>query len=459
MARSMRRSTALIASESTLILGAVAATSYVLPHAPVWQRLFTSDVLPKALLIVIVCQLCLYLRDLYEGHVALDRREVLVRLFQALGVTSLTLAMVYLRFPALVIGPGVCVTAIAFVAILIAGWRVVLEWASTTWGPGERLLLVGTSAAAVSLANELWERKDLGVEIVGFIEPDSVRDDGAPGLPPVIGTVEDIPAIVRARSIDRVVVSLTDARGKLPMDKLLEMKLDGVQFEHLPSVYEEYTGKIAIENLRPSWLIFSSGFQTTHSTVVGKRLLDIAAASIGLFLSIPIQIAVALAVKLTSPGPILYSQQRVGRDGRIFTMWKFRSMRQDAEAKTGAVWARQDDDRVTSVGRLLRRARLDEIPQLWNVLIGEMSLVGPRPERPEFVAGLTRDIPFYGQRHVVKPGLTGWAQVRYTYTATVEDAMKKLQYDLFYVKHMSVWLDIYIMLRTVKVVMLGRNAC
>jgi exopolysaccharide biosynthesis polyprenyl glycosylphosphotransferase len=192
---------------------------------------------------------------------------------------------------------------------------------------------------------------------------------------------------------------------------------------------------------------------------VGKRLIDIAAATMGFLLSLPLLIAVAIAVKATSKGPVLYSQRRVGKDGQIFVMYKFRSMRQDAEAKTGAVWATVGDSRVTPVGRVLRRMRLDELPQLWNVLIGEMSLVGPRPERPEFVSDLTRNIPFYGQRHVARPGLTGWAQVRYIYGASMEDAIVKLQYDLFYIKHLSLWLDISIILRTIKIVLLGRGAC
>jgi sugar transferase (PEP-CTERM system associated) len=460
MARAIRRSTALIAAEGMLILAAVMGTGYVRLDQPAWPALVASSMLPKAVLVAVVCQLCLYYRDLYEGLIVRDRRELLVRLFQGLGVTSVILATVYFWFPVLVIGPGVFVAAVVLVALVIACWRVALGWAATQLGPRERLLLVGTDAAAVALAGELWGRSDLGTEIVGFVDSDGSQTGEAVPHLDVIGTIEDIPAIVRARSVDRVVVSLADARGKLPMDKLLEMRLAGVRFAHLASVSEEYTGRIALENLRPSWLIFSSGFHKTRALTAAKRVMDVTAAVAGLMLSGPLQLMIAAAVKMTSPGPVLYRQQRVGVDGHIFTMCKFRSMRDDAEAETGAVWARVGDDRVTSIGRFLRRMRLDELPQLWNILSGDMSLVGPRPERPEFVAGLTRDIPFYGQRHVVKPGLTGWAQVRYTYAASVEDSMKKLQYDLFYIKHLSVWLDLYIVLRTVKIVVLGRNnAC
>jgi sugar transferase (PEP-CTERM system associated) len=292
---------------------------------------------------------------------------------------------------------------------------------------------------------------------VGFIDPDP-RRVGEPVLNPgIVGTIEDIPAIVRAQSVDRVVVSLADARGKLPMDKLLEMKLDGVTFEHLASVYEEYTGKIAVENLRPSWLIFSTGFRKSRFLSVTKRVIDIVASAIGLVLSLPLMAATVLAVRLTSRGPALYHQTRVGQHGRVFMLHKFRSMRADAEASTGAVWAVAEDARVTPVGRFLRRTRLDELPQLWNVLLGDMSLVGPRPERPEFVKSLTAEIPFYGQRHVIRPGLTGWAQVRYSYGATVEDAMEKLQYDLFYIKNLSIALDLFVILKTIKTVLMRRG--
>ena len=275
--------------------------------------------------------------------------------------------------------------------------------------------------------------------------------------PGIIGTIDDIPSVVRARDVDRVVVSLAEARGTLPMDKLLEMKLDGVTFDHLASVYEEYTGKIALENLRPSWLIFSDGFRKSRRFAALKRLSDVLLAAIGLVVAAPILLMVAALVKLTSAGPALYSQRRVGHRGRVFTVRKFRSMHVNAEAKTGPVWASRDDPRITSVGRWLRKSRLDEIPQLWNVLVGDMSFVGPRPERPEFVSELTEQIPFYGQRHIIRPGLTGWAQVRYSYGASAEDAMQKLQYDLYYIKNMSVALDMLIILRTIKTVVLRRG--
>jgi exopolysaccharide biosynthesis polyprenyl glycosylphosphotransferase len=251
-------------------------------------------------------------------------------------------------------------------------------------------------------------------------------------------------------------VSLAEARGKLPMEELLAMKLNqGVRFDHLASVYEKYTGKIAVENLRPSWLIFSEGFRHSKFSFGVKRFTDVCLSSIGLLLAAPIMLIVAPLVRLTSPGPAFYSQTRVGKDGILFTIYKFRTMGVDAEAATGAVWAKAGGDpRTTPVGAFLRRSRLDEVPQLWNVLRGDMSFVGPRPERPEFIAELTKQIPFYGQRHVVRPGLTGWAQVRHRYGATVQDSLQKLQYDLFYIKHMSSAFDLFVVFETVKTVLM-----
>jgi sugar transferase (PEP-CTERM system associated) len=451
---------ALVAFEMTLILAAVAAAAYMRLGDLAWVILAEENGFPKTLLIAGVCQICLYYADLYDLRVVADRRELVVRIVQALSAASFLLAALYYWFPPLIIGRGVFTIAAFLVMVAVVGWRVVFEFLSRRVRPRERLLLVGTSSAAVALARELFDRRDeLGVEIVGFIDPDPARVGATVINPGVIGTVEDIPSIVRARGVDRVVVSLADARGKLPMDKLLEMKLDGVSFDHLASVYEDYTGKIAVENLRPSWLIFSDGFRKSRVLSTAKRVTDIFVALVGLLLAAPIGLIVAAAIKMTSRGPVFYHQARVGQQGRVFTVHKFRSMRLDAEAATGPVWAsKSGDPRVIPIGGMLRRSRLDELPQLWNVLIGDMSFVGPRPERPEFVAELTKQIPFYGQRHIVRPGLTGWAQVRYTYGASTEDALQKLQFDLFYIKNLSLALDFFIMIETIKTVVLRRGA-
>ncbi|HEY2434183.1 MAG TPA: TIGR03013 family XrtA/PEP-CTERM system glycosyltransferase [Vicinamibacterales bacterium] len=454
-----RRAIALVMCETLLIVLAVSLGAAIRIQSDAWDLLFQQGGIGKALLIAFVCQVCLYYADLYELRAGKDRRELFIGIVQALSATSFVLAAIYFWWPRLVIGRGVFAVSSALVLLTVSGWRFAFEWLTRQVAPRERLLVVGTGTAAVNLARELFARRqELGVEIVGFVDPDPARL-GQPLINPgVIGTIEDIPSIVRARQVDRVVVNLADARGKLPMDKLLEMKLDGVTFDHLASVYEELTGKIAVENLRPSWLIFSSGFRKSRLLESAKRFLDIAVSLTGLLLAAPLLALAALAVRLSSPGPVLYRQERVGRHGRVFTVVKFRSMRQDAEAGTGAVWARQNDDRVTPIGRFMRRTRIDEIPQIWNVLRGDMSFVGPRPERPEFVEQLRQQIPFYVQRHVVRPGLTGWAQVRYSYGASVEDALEKLQYDLFYIKHLSIALDLFIIFSTIKTVILRRGA-
>jgi sugar transferase (PEP-CTERM system associated) len=402
----------------------------------------------------------MYYADLYDVRVIADRRELFTRLVQALATTSFALAAIYFWFPTTMLGRGVFLIAAMLVMTLAVLWRIAFEWLSGHVGPRERLLLVGTSPAAVDLAKELYARRhELGVEIVGFIDPDPTMVGTSLVNPGVVGAVDDIPRIVRERSVDRVVVSLAEARGKLPVERLLDMKLQGVTFDHLASVYEEYTGKIAVENLRPSWFIFSDGFRKTRFLATAKRLLDVVCAGVLLLLTLPLMAVVTLAVRRTSKGPALYHQQRVGLNGRVFTVHKFRSMKADAEAATGPVWASKDGDpRVTPIGSLLRRTRIDELPQLWNVLKGDMSFVGPRPERPEFVENLTQKIRFYGQRHVVRPGLTGWAQVCYTYGATEEDALQKLQYDLYYIKNLSIALDLYVIIETVKTVVLRKGA-
>jgi len=445
----------LIACESALVIEAVVFAAWLRLGVSAWDLMANENGFWKAALIAGVCQLCLYYSDLYDLRVVADRRELFVKALQSLGAASLILAALYYLFPDLVLGRGVFFIAAAFVVLIIVGWRLAFEWLAKKARPTERLLLVGTGVAAVGLAVELHERRqELGVEIVGFVDADESQVGRSLINPGVIGTIDDIPAIVSRRDVDRVVVSLADARGKLPMAKLLDMKLAGVQFDHLATVYEEYTGKIAVENLRPSWLIFSEGFRKTRAVVATKRAVDVVAAVLGLILASPLMLLAAVLIKLTSPGPVLYHQLRVGQHGVDFRVHKFRSMRPDAEAATGAVWAKAGvDPRATPIGRILRRARLDELPQFWNVLVGDMSIVGPRPERPEFVKDLTLQIPFYGQRHVVKPGLTGWAQVRYTYGASVEDAMEKLQYDLFYIKNMSIAFDLYIVVSTIKTVL------
>ena len=257
--------------------------------------------------------------------------------------------------------------------------------------------------------------------------------------------------------IDRVIVAMEDRRGSMPVRELLDLRLRGVVIEDANFLMERLLGRLPLDGLNPSALIFTHGFNVKASQQIARRLVSIIVSFIGLMICLPFIPIIILAVRISSPGPIFFRQTRVGRRGRPFTVFKFRTMRQDAEAN-GAVWATKNDARVTSLGRFMRKTRLDEIPQLWNVLRGEMGFVGPRPERPEFVQWLNTEIPFYELRHIIRPGITGWAQVRYRYGASLEETRQKLEYDLYYVKHMSVGLDLLIMFETVKTIILRRGA-
>jgi sugar transferase (PEP-CTERM system associated) len=453
------RSVVLLTGETCLLLTAVIAGTFMQLGTLALPALSDGGGILRVVLIVGVCQLCLHYADLYDLPRILSVRDFLVRLLLAVGATSLILALLYSWFPRWVIGPGVFLIAGMLVISLVPSWRLMFAWLTSRVAPRERLLIVGTNPAAVELARELNDRRyELGVEIVGFADS-TVERMGHTILGHVVGAVEDIPEMIRNSGADRIVVSLSDARGKLPMDQLLDIRLQAnVTFDYLASAYEEYTGKIAVETLRPSWFVFSSGFRKTPLLLLGKRALDVGLALVGLVVSAPFLLAAAALIKLTSPGGALYRQQRVGLNGRVFEIYKLRTMRADAEAGTGPIWSTLNDPRVTPVGRFLRKTRVDELPQLWNVLRGDMSFVGPRPERPQFVTQLTATIPFFSQRQVVKPGITGWAQIHHSYAASVEDAIEKLQYDLYYVKNLSLWLDLLILAETVKTVVRQRGA-
>jgi sugar transferase (PEP-CTERM system associated) len=453
------RSVVLLSGETCLLLAAVITGTFMRLGTLAVPALSDGGGILRVFLIVGVCQMCLHYADLYDLPRIQDVREFLLRLLLAVGATSVILAILYSWFPRWMIGPGVLLLAGMLVISFVPSWRLMYAWLTSLVAPRERLLIVGTNPAAVELARELHDRRyELGVEIVGFADSNVARI-GQTVLGHVVGAVEDVPAMIRDSGADRIVVSLSDARGKLPMDQLLDIRLQtNVTFDHLASVYEEYTGKIAVETLRPSWFIFSPGFRKTRLLLLSKRALDVVLALIALVVTAPVALAAAAVVKLTSPGGVLYRQDRVGLNGRVFTIYKLRTMRADAEAGTGPIWSTLNDARVTPVGRFLRKTRVDELPQLWNVLRGDMSFVGPRPERPQFVAQLTAAIPFFSQRHVLKPGITGWAQIHHSYAASVEDSIEKLQFDLYYIKNLSLWLDVLILAETVKTVVRQRGA-
>ena len=295
------------------------------------------------------------------------------------------------------------------------------------------------------------------MEIVGAFPEANERVDGYPAIPGLIGTHEQLRRIVEEQRVNTIVVCLQDRRAVLPVEQLLNLKAMGIDVLDGHQLFEEVSGRLSVEALRPSALIFTSGFKQSMLSHTAKQVVDILVSAGGLLALFPLYLFVAFLIKIDSPGPVIYRQFRVGLRGRAFQIWKFRSMRHDAEA-TGPQWSQINDPRVTRVGKWLRKTRIDELPQLINVLRGQMSLVGPRPERPMFVQELRQIIPYYDLRHTVRPGITGWAQIKFRYGASAEDAHMKLQYDLYYVKRLSFALDMRILVQTVRVVLLGEGA-
>jgi sugar transferase (PEP-CTERM system associated) len=411
----------------------------------------------KGAVVTALCLLCLYYNDLYDLTVVRTNREVIIRMLQAVGTASILIALLYLALPSLAIADGAFLPAAAVFLLGMLAWRLVFNRVATLNSFGERILIIGTDETARTVARQVLAQRDFPYEIVGFIDEDPRRIGEPIVNPRVVGTPADIQELVATRGIDRIFVGLSDRRGRLPVRELLRAKLGGVRVEDVNTVYERLTGKLMVEDLRPSWLIFSDDFRASRLTRQTKRAFDILLAFVGLVIAAPLMVLVGIAVWLESGFPVLYRQERVGENGRTFMLNKFRSMRHDAEGAT-PVWARAADDRVTAVGGIIRKLRFDELPQLWNVLLGDMSFVGPRPERPFFVSQLAAQIPFYEQRHAVKPGITGWAQVKYRYGASLEDSLEKLRYDLYYVKHLSLPFDLTILFDTIKVVLFAKGA-
>ncbi len=451
------RKLGIIFAETTFLIG-TGLLAYLLRLGR-WPLLLPDryPILGKALLLALIFQVFLHLRDVYQSPKSSTTAAFAVRLGQALAMAFVLLCVLYFFVPSVEVGRGVFVISLALGTIFLVGWHVMLRQYFMSRKPESNVLVLGTGELARELVRVILQKPELGLGVRGFVsdQPDLV------GIsivnPSVIGLYEDLPSLVAKHNIDRIVVELKDRRGKLPVRELLDFKTRGIAIEDATSFYERITGKIAIENLKPSWMIFNEGFELSRRRMIQKQAVASFLSALFLLLFSPIFMLLMLLIKLDSRGPVFFRQNRVGQGDRVFTLWKFRSMRQDAETGTGAVWAAKDDPRVTRVGRFLRKMRLDEVPQLINVIRGEMTLVGPRPERPEFVKDLEAKIPFYALRHSVKPGVTGWAQIRYGYANTMQHTIEKLQFDLFYIKNMSWLLDALILFETVKTVVLRRG--
>lgn len=409
----------------------------------------------QALVVTSVFQLCLYFFDLYDLKKDTSMPDTFTRIMQAFGVGCILLGSLYYLLPTIIISTRIFWLGYLVICATVFIWRAVYYSVLRRKLFVQQVVIIGTGRLASDIAMEIEGRHDSVYKVVAFIGRDEPRFN--PNAAPVYHKLEDLSDRLHTLEIERIIVALDDRRGVTPLATLLQCKIHGIAIEHGVSFYERATGKILVERVDPSWLIFSEGFGLSRWRYLVKRIGDVVFSVVLLTFSLPVMVMTALIIKLESRGSIFYIQERVGWHGIPFKVIKFRSMCEDAE-QNGAVWAAKNDSRVTRCGAFIRKVRIDELPQLWNVIKGEMSLVGPRPERAMFVEELIKSIPFYGMRHDVKPGLTGWAQICYPYGASSEDALRKLEYDLYYVKNMSIALDLLVIFHTIKTVLFQKGS-
>jgi sugar transferase (PEP-CTERM system associated) len=397
-----------------------------------------------------------FIMELYNYEKNVSRILLFIRVASAAIISYVILsAAFYMVPPQLRLWRGEIL--LSFVLIVTAQflWHITILKFLDGSKFAKKVLIVGTGSIANTIGRLVLNTNHQHI-LAGYIQCSPhevfVPEDA------IVSKSSDVSNIVDQEKAQKIVVSLSERRGTLPINNILSCKLKGIEVIDAASFYEQLTGKLLIEAITPSWFIFSDGFRLTPAKILIKGLIDKAFALCASVFVLPLFPIIALLIRLDSPGPVLYRQIRVGKGDRLITIYKFRSMRQDAETESGAIWAKKGDPRVTRMGWILRKTRLDEVPQIINILKGDMSWVGPRPERPEFVEKLREIIPYYSERHAVKPGLTGWAQVKYSYGASVEDAIEKLRYDLYYIKHLSLTFDLYILLETCKVVLFGRGS-
>ena len=446
------RTIVLLVTEALIVSGSfLLATAFVLGPDTYIALNYEYGAL-KIVTLTALTLLFSYYFDLYEPSRISERWEIYFRLLLVLGFLSFLLSAVTWIFPEADIAHSVILLGLAFLTAALVVWRMTYEWIIAKPIFREHVYVLGGGERARSIVDLISSRKDIGMHIVGW---EANTPEGPITREHFAAAIDD--SHLSGVKINRVIVAMQDRRGALPVRELLRLRFDGVVIEDACDLLERLSGKMPLDGLRPSNFIYSEGFRVKPSQQIMRRLVSTLAATVGLLLFAPFLPFVMLGVRLSSPGPIFFRQTRVGLGGRNFEVVKFRTMRTDAEA-SGAKWASKNDPRVTRIGGFMRKTRIDEVPQLWNVLRGDMGFVGPRPERPEFVPWLSEQIPYFDLRHMIRPGLTGWAQVRYGYGATLAEAREKLEYDLYYIKHMSLGLDLLIMFETVKTILRRRGA-
>jgi sugar transferase (PEP-CTERM system associated) len=448
---------ALLVSEIILTYTCYVVATFLMMDVAPEVFLFDDNGWLRIAIVVGCLMFGIYFHDLYTQFRIRSRILLFQQVIVVVGVTFLTQALlVYLRLQDLILPTWVMITGSALTLVLLPAWRIVFSTVVMKAMGSERVLFLGTSSVSQEIVQYLTEHPETGLTAVGFVDN---LDTGAEiAGAKLLGRIADLATIVGQFRPDRIVVGMAERRERLPVNQLLELRLSGIHIEDALTTYESTFGRISTRELRPSQLIFSAELGPNPNRVLLQSVYSMTIAFVAALITLPIMALVAMVVKVSSSGPALYRQRRVGKNDVPFMLYKFRSMYADAEAESGAVWAKKDDPRITPVGRWLRRLRLDELPQLFNVLKGDMSVVGPRPERPEFVAELERRIPYYRQRHCIKPGITGWAQINHKYGDTIEDTIIKLEYDLYYIKNLAPALDAFIMFHTAKVMLLSRGS-
>ena len=446
---------ALFAADTILVLFCFVFALYFTTNVAPRVYLLDDGGIWRVLLVESVILLGLYFHDLYQEFRVRSRILLVQNVSLTLGVAFVLQSLLSYGRWNLLLPKWDMVFGSAGVLILLPTWRMAFSSSISHTVGDQRVLFLGASQSALDIMHRLAARPELGWKALGYL--DDQAGEEFPGVP-CLGPIDNLVPVVAEHHPDRLIVAISDSRDGVPLERLLDLRATGLLIEEAAQTYEYVLHRVSTRDLRLSDLIFSAGFGPRPHRMILQSLYSWIVAAVLVAVTLPIMAVVAILVKLTSPGPVLYRQTRTGLNGAAFVLYKFRSMDRDAEAETGAVWSQKDDPRVTPLGRWLRRLRLDELPQLFNVLRGEMSMVGPRPERPEFVHVLQAQIPYYAQRHAVKPGITGWAQINHKYGDSIDDTIVKLEYDLYYIKHGAASLDLYILFHTFKTMLLGRGA-